>query len=137
MGCDIHVFTEVKIKGQWYAYGHPNVYRSYTLFALMAGVRNSQNIMPISLPKGIPDDCSNVVQHAAEDGDGHSHSWLSATEIVELEDRWYKINPDHNPDLEHHLFGYLEGNSWAGFTRYPDSRPEWIEDVRFVFWFDN
>lgn len=141
MGCDIHLYTEVKVQGQWYCYGHPNVPRNYSLFALMADVRNENGeLHPISKPKGLPIDMS-IVTAAADEycPDGHSHSWLSAQELVKLEDAWLKIKPAgwDNSDLEHHYFGYLEGNGWAGFMRYPEDRKPWIEDVRFVFWFDN
>lgn len=148
MGCDIHLFTEVKINGQWHCYGHPNVPRCYALFALMADVRNSDGaIHPVSKPKGLPDDISVPVRKSAEywgwqgvKGDGHSFSWLSALELVKLEDAWKTVRDSKSwegSDLEHHYFGYLEGNGWAGFARYPEDRKKWIEDVRFVFWFDN
>lgn len=142
MGCDIHLYSEVKVKGQWYCYGHPNVPRCYPLFALMADVRNNEGeYHPVSKPKGLPKDCSVVTREAANAyQDGHSHSWLSAVELVKLEEAWKSIREVgkwEGSDLEHHYFGYLEGNGWAGFTKYPTDRKEWIEDVRFVFWFDN
>ena len=144
MGCDIHMHTEVKVNGQWYCYGSPSVDR-YLLFALMAGVRNNWDLKPISEPKGMPDDASIVVKlsRKAYGSDGHSDSYLTAAEISELADRWPEAckehhgSYDHNDDLEWNFFGYLDGNSWGGFTKYPDDRPKWVEDVRFVFWFDN
>lgn len=141
MGCDIHLYTEVKVEGQWYCYGHPNVPRNYVLFALMADVRNEGGrYHPVSKPKGLPSDCSVVVQRAAAGYQGgHSHSWLSAQELAKLEDAWKSIPRDkwEGSDLDHHYIGYLEGNGWAGFAKYPSDRKPWIEDVRWVFWFDN
>lgn len=144
MGCDIHVHTEIKVNGKWEHYGHPNTPRSYSLFALMAGVRNHDAIEPISPPKGMPEDASEITRLSYESygSDGHSHSWLDSKEITVLEDRWIAMLELNNLstiefDLEWKYFGYLEGNSWAGFAKYPKERPKWIEDVRFVFWFDN
>lgn len=147
MGCDIHLYTEIKIEGQWHCYGHPNVPRCYPLFALMADVRNEDGeIHPISKPKGLPADCSLPVAKSAEcwATAGHSWSWLSASEIAKLDEQWVTVRKAFIPagewcgsDLEHHYFGYLEGNGWGGFSRYPEDRKPWIEDVRFVFWFDN
>lgn len=144
MGCDIHLYTEVKVKGQWYCYGHPNVPRCYPLFAIMADVRNEDGeYHPVAKPKGLPPDCSVVTQLAADNyPDGHSHSWLDAVELVKLEESFKAIaklltrGNWEGSDLEHHYVGYLEGNSWAGFTRHPDDKC-WMEDVRWVFWFDN
>ena len=50
----------------------------------MAGVRDYTNsIVPVSEPKGVPEDCSLYVKKANEDwdSDGHSHSWLTLKEI--------------------------------------------------------
>ncbi len=139
MGCDIHFHTEVKVNGKWEHYGHPYVNRNYSLFALLADVRNDGEIKPISKPKGLPVDPSIVTELAYKtySSDWHSISWLSAEEIVRAEEQWGKHGWKDQQGFEHHLFGYLEGNSWAGFYKYPESRPKWIEDVRWVFWFDN
>lgn len=147
MGCDIHLHTEIKINGQWIHHSEANVKRNYALFAKMAGVRNhySFNILPISKPKGLPRDCSFLTRIIAEswEGDAHNHSWLGAKELYELEEfiktseKWFGENCLL---WTHYNFPYLNGNTFGGFWEYPDSRiiagiP--IEDVRFVFWFDN
>ena len=138
MGCDIHLHTEVKIDGKWYTYGTPNVRRNYDVFAKMANVRNGDGeIDPIAEPKGLPEDCSKVTTVKAEywEADAHPHSWLGAEEICELEE-WYEETFKHLKvpyAWASHLFGY----SWGGFSKYPEDNPEEIEDVRFVFWFDN
>lgn len=142
MGCDIHLHTEVKIDGTWYTYGTPNVSRNYDVFAKMANVRNPDGeIKPISEPRGLPEDCSVVAGVNAKcwEADAHSHSWLNAEEIRELEE-WYEETFKHLKipyAWPSHLFGYFFGNYWGGFIRYPEETPEGIEDVRFVFWFDN
>ena len=68
--------------------------RNYTLFALLANVRNGYGfagidtgdaIKPISMPKGLPKDISeNIKKESDECGcDGHSHSWLTIKEILD------------------------------------------------------
>lgn len=138
MGCDLHLHTEVKIDGLWIHYSAPNVKRCYKLFALMAGVRNDRGIRPVAQPKGLPENISQVTRLDYElmGKDAHTPSWLSASELVELEKR---LNGQfaENEDIEYHLVGYLFRNSWAGFQLYPNDRPPFLEDVRWVFWFDN
>lgn len=147
MGCDIHLHTEVKINGKWQHYGFPRVLRNYSVFAKMANVRNEyreDDITPISLPKGIPEDATELTKYSYEywKEDAHSMSWLDAGEIEQLEDY---INKELKPTTATNLigwwceenWGYLFGNSWGGFTKYPENRPVGLEDIRFVFWFDN
>lgn len=141
MGCDIHVHTEVKINGQWHHYNAPEVNRNYALFAYMANVRNYGDITPISEPKGLPDDVSFMVQFDSDrwGDDGHSHSYLTADEIV-LVDEFYKKLLEAREVKEQYwgnLFGWFFGDTFAGFTKYPEDRPEDVEDVRIIFWFDS
>lgn len=152
MGCDMHLHVEVKLDGRWEHYAAPGVERSYALFALMADVRNDRvgSLVPISPPKGLPDDITAMTRFDAErwGEDGHSHSWLSADELVVLDERWNAFLEEQHMDgfkhdLEHSMLHrcYLFGNSFAGFRKYPEdfTRPpkNRITDVRFVFWFDN
>jgi hypothetical protein len=103
----------------------------------MAGVRGGE--MPIAEPRGIPEDATTLTRFCCDrDGeDGHTHSWLGASEILELEEFISERLGDNKWRLEMDGWGYLFGNTWGGFTKYPDERPEGLEDVRFVFWFDN
>lgn len=146
MGCDIHLHAEVKIDGEWHAYSAPHILRNYRLFARLAGVRSRDGIKPISDPRGLPEDASVVTKHHSDHWgiDGHSHSWISAEEIALLDDtreEWdYPPGKDSESWMRYgcsDLFGYFYGNSWSGWTKYPEDRPKGIEDVRFVFWFDN
>jgi hypothetical protein len=141
MGCDIHLHIEVKIGGEWHHYGAPSIRRDYALFEKMAGVRGevSEAIAP---PKGLPTDCTFLTKFLSdyEGGDGHSHSYLTAPEIVLLADWLNSIATDsaRGHDLEMDiLHTFLFGNSFDGFVRYPEDNPKGLEDVRFVFWFDN
>lgn len=141
MGCDIHLHTEVKINGEWHHYSAPSVDRQYMLFAKMAGVRNSYDIEPLALPRGIPDNATFITKFDSDrwGGDGHSHSYLTAPEIHELV-LWLKNQVKYfmlHPCWEGDTFGYVFGNHFSDFTKYPVDNPEGLEDIRFVFWFDN
>lgn len=90
----------------------------------------------------MPPDPSEItgIECDLEGSDGHSHSYLTASEITELCNRMAEIKYPHEnetPDLEYRFVGYLGGNSWANFERGSASQPDQYEDVRFVFWFDN
>jgi hypothetical protein len=136
MGCDVHIHQEVKINGQWEHYRETRLPRDYAVFGKMAGVRGSET--PIAEPRGIPEDATRMTRFCCEhDGeDGHTHSWLGAEEIVQLEDFIKERLGNDKWRLEMDGWGYLFGNCWGGFTKYPDERPQGVEDVRFVFWFD-
>lgn len=141
MGCDIHLHAEIKLDGVWYCYSSPNIQRNYELFAKMAGVRGFG-----PEPRGIPNDLSKVVQLSYDEwgSDAHSASWLSVDEIQKLE-HWleaeyqdrkkkYPDAPYYYPEME---WGYLFGNGFGSFNEHRSSYPKEIQDVRFVFWFDN
>lgn len=140
MGCDIHFHSEVKIKGKWHHHAEKHVQRNYALFAKMANVRNNGRIRPISEPKGIPKNATLLTKmHIKQYGtDGHSHSWLSAREIVEL----YQFIRGNENDFEHMWLydnmPYFMGNHFDGFETDKEYWEKFgVEDVRFVFFFDN
>jgi len=139
VGCDIHLFVEIKIEGTWYAYNHPHIKRYYKLFAKMAGVRNSGGIEPIAKPRGLPSDVSRVAKLVSDArGYGHSHSWLSSNEVKNLKLWWKAQLPDWNADIDFDdIFDYLFDNSFDGFFKGSNDYPSGLEDFRFVFWFDN
>ncbi len=148
MGCDIHFHSEVKRKGVWQHHSEANIERNYALFAKMAGVRNywEDKIKPISKPKGIPEDATELTRLDADryGTDGHSHSWLDAKEVSILHKF---INDKSNPlewfahgagFFEHKNFPYFMGSHLNGFIDYPeDWNDKEVEDVRYVFFFDN
>ena len=140
MGCDIHMHVEVKINDKWEHYDQPRIPRNYKLFERMAGVRGEVE-NAICPPRGLPTDISAMTKFCSDfwDSDGHSHSWLNAQEISELTE-WGEENLEGRFgkwDMEFSWHSYLFGNSYAGFVEYPEERPKGLEDVRFVFWFDN
>jgi len=116
MGCDIHVYVEFKIwygenKDKWFDGDHYRfnpffgsdeyekkmeivpIYdgRNYSLFSVLAGVRNYGGNIPISEPKGIPEDCCEQIKTECEswDCDGHSHSYFTLKELLDYQ----KVQP--------------------------------------------
>lgn len=135
MGCDIHIHSEIKVNGKWLHYDQPNCERDYDLFEKMAGVRGDIK-NAIAPPRGIPDDATETTKLCCEyDGvDGHSHSWLSSKEIAELSE-WADNND--RPWTKNEWDKWLFGNGYSDFHKYLSARPKFLEDVRFIFWFDN
>ncbi|MBE3039714.1 MAG: hypothetical protein IMZ62_13005 [Chloroflexi bacterium] len=147
MGCDIHLHIEVKVKGKWEHYSMSRPDRNYELFAKLANVRNNDGIEPISKPRGLPDGISvlTALDAAHWGSDGHNYSYITAEEIAQLEDwanqdRQWKGNNGAGWWMEDY-FGFFFGNTFAGWYKYPRDNEQLrelgVEDVRFVFWFDN
>jgi len=156
MGCDIHLFTERKrtinnqekwanvdnwkinpyydgIEKQEREYELCSAYRhrNYNLFSILADVRNYRENKPISEPKGIPNDVSEIVQIEKDiwEGDGHSHSYFT---MKELYDYYEENKSDEDTDLKN-LIEVLEGHFKDSY--YDKDRD--CEKYRIVFWFDN
>ncbi len=111
MGCDIHLFTEVKKEGKWEVVDKPYTpfdKRDYTVFAFLAGVRNYDHCEPLSEPKGLPDDSEELNTPLSEpenysysgydngtaytkkgkiecDADYHSPSFLTLKELLDFD----------------------------------------------------
>jgi len=142
MGCDIHAHLEIKVKDEWMYYAPAYIERWYDLFAYMADVRNYNEVEPISRPRGLPSDITQMtVLHRQEDGpDGYSDSWLSYPEICKAVD-WVLEHQDMAPEERWRWrcqsFGiWLFGSTIRDWAEYPDSYPDYLEDIRLVFWFD-
>ena len=142
MGCDIHAFVEIKVDGEWLLYSQPQIERDYHLFAYMAGVRTRLiGVKPIVEPRGFPETASKVVRLARDywAGDGHTHSWLTPEELGKVFAYQKSILPE-GFEQEYRLYeqwGYLFGISIWYFNKYRDNYPDFIQDVRLIFWFDN
>jgi hypothetical protein len=94
MGCDIHCIIEysdftygdhAKFAGEpyWSAMGSDfNPGRDYTMFGILADVRCGGCLFP---PRGLPGENASwqVKDHLKEDGDLHSHSWLTHDELAQ------------------------------------------------------
>jgi len=124
MGSDIHAFIEIKDSGVWLPAISEEIDRDYTVFALMAGVRNGEELTPISPPKGWPMDVTYPAQsESAYWGvDCFAHSWLSLNELRTLRMRLRAMG-EHNRDIETIV-------AWAEIFAECD-------DVRLVFFFTN
>lgn len=164
MGCDIHMFVEVRRDGEWqsadkwapYKYweesdGTPRLTvnyddqrytsRNYVLFAVLADVRNNRvepRVAPICDPRGLPNDCDPRVKAEADcwEGDAHSHSWLTMAEL-----RGYNWGQSTAPLMRNG--DWAPGDTYAewcsGFLSVLDTLDGLgaPDDVRIVFWFDN
>lgn len=108
MGCDIHFYVETRNKkGNWKSadnwlfdnqggrqlYGVINKKwinnsfydaRNYQFFAILAGVRNYDDITPIDSPRGVPDNASPEYKEIVQlyNHDGHSHSYFTVAELL-------------------------------------------------------
>lgn len=87
---DSHYYRD-RVKVEWFND------RNYNLFAILAGVRNGYDFVPISEPRGLPSDLSPEVKkldymsrEESESGGGdndislgdHSQSWLTLAELL-------------------------------------------------------
>lgn len=139
MGTSIHMHIEVKDGSQWHHYASPHMYRDRTFFQLLANVYPGSQITPLSFERGLPEDISFVTRHDykqdCENYAVHHESWLSSSEIEELQQRLNEIyrgttKPFREYDLEDHYFNtMINGN--------PVFLHQGWDDVRFIFWFDN
>lgn len=138
MGCDIHAHLEVRLNGKWEHYSVIDIDRSYSLFAIMTGVRNYGEIEPISKPKGLPEDVSQItkIDRMIWDEDGHSDSWLDVIDMEKLRDRIKKTFGNDSIDLERDVFN-MHSSFFGCEITDKSSYPEGVDDVRLVFWFDN
>lgn len=95
MGCDIHIYAEVKSNGKWERSLVPIPDdRNYRSFAKLANVRNystNPEIVPLSEPRGLPDDCATFDDDLECEnpehvwlGD-HSFSWLTLAELRSID----------------------------------------------------
>lgn len=125
MGCDIHVYIEkYNVSEKIWEYVPKNVIepygdRSYLLFAKLASVRNySETIVPISEPRGMPQDCSKQWKNIAQKWGivMHSHTYLFGSEL----DLTLGLNP-----------------VWDSFVEKLLKLSDDPNHIRIVFGFDN
>jgi len=134
MGCDIHCYAEVfstkdnESKNKWTYEEELDIDRYYRLFAILADVRNINQLEPIAKPKGFPEDASDTVKRKRQEQMiyfCHSSSYLTLREIVD-----YKQNStSSNLRCLNEIIDKL--------TEIAQDNEEYYENVRIVFWFDN
>ncbi len=187
MGCDIHIYTEVKKtinnQNKWVSSDYFKMnnykyedkfsvveifkYRNYSLFSVLANVRNYDNNKFISEPKGYPDDCCEFIngKFSYWGEDGHSHSYFTLKELLDFQKENEKIKHSGMMSLENAKLvdSGLMPNSWCKATNIESYVfREWSyknealdklinslkqrkedfyinndEDIRIVFWFDS
>jgi len=150
MGCDIHMFREVRRDGKWECLEEtyeedcgtdeePEMVvhleslpmsRNYWLFGLLAaGVRTEWEFS--WQPRGLPDDVSKPVEadYGLWDSDAHTASWLGLPEIQMKATELLILPGQEAPQCGKLLADLLNKLEW----------PEGTEpgDCRIVFWFDN
>lgn len=139
MGCDIHAVLEVKVDKKWVGLTQPNFQRNYGFFSAMAGVRaERREDLVLYKAKGLPSDMSELSMLVVGwwDGDGHSHSYLTAIEITLLLE--FCDLKDILGDYYLHNAGfYVNGGCPSDFIKYREVSPSNVQDVRLVFFFDN
>lgn len=169
MGCDITSVVEVRENDLWHViypefkfdehmYTNPFPYRSYSLFAFLAGVRNYSKIKPLIEQRGLPEDISdgakgefgywdtfgfNSEPYFTWNSHYGSFSHIYLKELIdfdytqELEDRRY--NGDTLPEGEGVKMTYDEyiGGHIEPVVKTLTQLGKNPEDVRIVFAFDN
>lgn len=154
MGTDIHIQVEVyrKLEGRWVwinnflppyinktKYIPISINRDYHLFAILAGVRNSWGLTPISEPKGLPKDINlDLYEASKEDPDilgEHSFSYLTVTELKEYNWKDYVVRGDFNSYFQLTTLDFiLESRFDYGEWDKEDNPSDF---VRIVFGFDS
>ncbi len=127
MGCDIHGCIEKKIGDKWVmvdllVYDDRASSRNYQVYAELASVRGESN----NKPKGIPEDVSEGTQYHIDywGTDGHSHSWHSLEDTLEI----YKDKNDISDDVT------IEETLYE-FFNHTNGLEKCLDECRFVFWF--
>lgn len=158
MGCDIHMIAEQRDRtGLWepmlvpmfknrsfrendlidhwnepYQF-EPYDDRNYELFSVLADVRNSWDILPISKPRGYPDDLHVFSKWLLDEWvfAEHSPTWLALDEVLDY--NWdVPSKYGHYKTLRESASVFLENIELL--KQYGESEGY---DIRLVFGFDN
>lgn len=153
MGCDIHIYTEqlkeVASEQRWINidnwrynqyYGHNNtdplmtckeIYegRDYSMFAMLADVRNYNEITPLSKPRGLPYNVSGVIydEYCRWNSGAHSCSYATLAEIKEYNNsnRIMKYSGYVSPEDEIRIDNGDMPFSWCQGTNLPYNYRTW------------
>ena len=137
MGCDIHLFAEVKRDGVWtHEPGEFYDGRNYDLFGILADVRNRNELTPISDRIGWPDDVCEYAKDYSYDMDYHSHGHLTVAELIAFD--WTQTVEVEYLGIPPEVVTYYSlCDYW-----WSNTMPRLLalgapEDVRIVFCFDS
>ena len=153
MGCDIHMHVEYNMNGKWMCGDYFSLdsistldnpkfnvvgfysNRNYSLFAVLADVRNSDCVEYIDTPRGLPDDAHEFTKscYDAWSLDAHSCSYFTLKELIDFDDEIL------DPIIEKLKVRADELNLIYDFTwEYNYNKAyESSDNIRIVFWFDN
>jgi hypothetical protein len=139
MGTDIHPRIEIWRKGHWFDVTDHLLFnqgksrdwhnltswdyldaRNYTLFAILAGVRNHDNeVSPISEFRGIPVDSPSYDEEDLADTGSHSRTWVSLRELL-----------DYDWERKTKQSGVIPEEQWIHWRKQPPQCPgtwsKWI-----------
>ena len=106
--------------------------RCYSLFGILAGVRDESNPMigGLDFPRGMPDDPSPEIEEMEHDWAGDGHSWNYYTVGELLDSPYGKMNTQELRDLG--IDPYFFNNALPDLLKLGGK-----DDVRIVFFFDN
>lgn len=140
MAFEIKSHLEVKIDGQWHHYSVPSIVRNYKLFSLLGfdfthrGIPNRKDTIT---SKGLPEDCSYITKLSYNPQECFYPSWINVEELNKVIASFSELssfNYDELPKMRN-LLGYLFDNSVEKFIEHREDYPQFLEDVRIVFWF--
>ena len=155
MGCDLHSIVQVHRNNAWESIDLNFIdWRSYRIYAFLAGVRNNYAIEPIFEPRGVPFGISQELTEHFTNNEGffHTFTWFSLKELCDfnydqlMEDRRTMINGDggctapigqghrqtHKKFLGPNYFKDL-----GGIVSVTEEMGVPKEDVRIIIYFDN
>ena len=106
--------------------------RCYSLFGILAGVRDQSNPMigGMDYPRGAPTDASPEIEEMIEDWDMDGHSWNYYTVGELLDSSYAKMNTEELRDIG--IDPYFFNKALPDLLKIGDK-----DDVRIVFFFDN
>lgn len=137
MSIDIKLFTEIKIGTIWHLYGSQQLPQEYTLFEKMGHPIGGKQKQLKGLPHTL--EMCELTEHIYEyyEKDAYHSNWLSADEILILE-KWFNsyLQKLGSNFFVESFWGYLCGDSWGGWVKNKEDYPLFIDDIRFVYWFD-
>lgn len=163
MGCDIHMCVEYRRgrdekwrSGDYFhsinpidpngQYHRVDLYddRCYSLFAVLADVRNSGYEI-IDDPRGLPEDVTDYVKADYDSWglDAHSCSFFTLRELKEWDERHEPTNMFGGRILEPLIERLIQRANELGVVydfewKRADSKVyEKAENIRIIFWFDN
>ena len=106
--------------------------RCYSLFGILAGVRDESNRMIGGLdhPRGIPTDASTEIEDMTDEWQGDAHSWNHYTVGELLDSPYAKMNTEELREIG--IDPYFFNKALPDLLKIGDR-----DNVRIVFFFDN